>query len=75
MNLGRFIFFTGLGAGVWCAILTYLGWIIGRHGEEVQAVIGTYVHHTLRTYILPGIVILLCAYVLWRRRGRSRVTE
>ena len=75
MNLGRFIFFTALGAGLWCAILTYLGWIIGRHGQEVEAVIGTYVHHTLLTYILPGIAILLGAYVLWRRRGQSRVAE
>ena len=75
MNLGRFIFFTALGAGLWCAILTYLGWIIGRHGEQVEAVIGTYVHHTLLTYILPGVVILLAAYVLWRRRGQSRAAE
>ena len=75
MNLGRFIFFTALGAGLWCAILTYLGWIIGRHGEQVEAVIGTYVHHTLLTYILPGVVILLGAYVLWRRRGQSRAAE
>ena len=75
MNLGRFIFFTALGAGMWCAILTYLGWIIGRHGEDVQAVIGTYVHHTLLTYILPGVVILLGAYVLWRRRGRPGVAS
>ena len=75
MHLGRFIFFTALGAGLWCAILTYLGWIIGRHGEQVEAVIGTYVHHTLLTYILPGVVILLGAYVLWRRRGQSRVAE
>ena len=75
MSLGRFIFFTALGAGLWCAILTYLGWIIGRHGEQVEAVIGTYVHRTLLTYILPGIVILLGAYALWRRRGQSRVAE
>ena len=75
MNLGRFIFFTALGAGLWCAILTYLGWIIGRHGEQVEAVIGTYVHRTLLTYILPGVVILLGAYVLWRRRGQSRAAE
>jgi membrane protein DedA with SNARE-associated domain len=75
MSLGRFIFFTALGAGLWCAILTYLGWIIGRHGEAVEAVIGSYVHHTFLTYILPGVVILLGAYVLWWRRARSRVAE
>ena len=75
MSLGRFIFFTALGAGLWCGILTYLGWIIGRHGEDVEAVIGTYVHHTFLSYVLPGVVILLGAYVLWRRRGRSRMAE
>jgi membrane protein DedA with SNARE-associated domain len=75
MSLGRFIFFTALGAGLWCGILTYLGWIIGRHGEDVEAVIGTYVHHTFLSYVLPGVVILLGVYVLWRRRGRSQVAE
>src|SRR3954463_7405697 len=30
MALGRFILFTALGAGAWCAVLTYLGYIIGR---------------------------------------------
>lgn len=75
MSLSRFIFFTALGAGLWCGILTYLGWIIGRHGEEVEAVIGQYVHHTLVTYILPGILVLLGGYVWWRRRARSRAAE
>jgi membrane protein DedA with SNARE-associated domain len=71
MNLGRFILFTAVGAGVWCAILTYLGWIIGRHGEEVESVIGGYVHHTFVTYVLPAVIILLMVYVWWRRRARS----
>ena len=75
MSLSHFIFFTALGAGLWCGILTYLGWIIGRHGEEVEAVIGQYVHHTLFTYILPGVLVLLAGYVWWRRRVRSRVTK
>jgi membrane protein DedA with SNARE-associated domain len=75
MRLGRFILFTALGAGLWCGILTYLGWIIGRHGEEVEAVIGDYVHHTLVAYVLPAIAILLAAYVLWRRRARAKAVE
>src|ERR1043166_456527 len=33
MALARFVTFTALGAGLWCAILTYLGWLIGRPGE------------------------------------------
>jgi membrane protein DedA with SNARE-associated domain len=75
MSLKRFILFTALGAGVWCAVLTYLGYIIGRHGEQVEAVIGGYVHHALLAYVLPGVVILVGGYVLWRRQGRTKVTE
>lgn len=75
MRLGRFILFTALGAGLWCGILTYLGWIIGRHGEEVEAVIGDYVHHALVAYVLPAIAVLLAAYVLWRRRARAKAVE
>ena len=75
MSLRRFILFTALGAGIWCAVLTYLGYIIGRHGEEVEAVIAGYVHHTLLVYVLPGVAILVAAYVLWRRNGRAKVAE
>jgi membrane protein DedA with SNARE-associated domain len=75
MSLRRFVLFTALGAGVWCAILTYLGYIIGRHGQQVEKVIGNYVHHTFLTYVLPGVVILMGGYVLWRRHGRAKVAE
>jgi membrane protein DedA with SNARE-associated domain len=75
MDLRRFVLFTALGAGVWCAVLTYLGYIIGRHGEEVEAVIGEYVHHTLLVYVLPAVAILTVAYVFWRRNGRAKVAE
>jgi membrane protein DedA with SNARE-associated domain len=68
MRLGRFAGFTALGAAVWCGILTYLGWLIGRHGEEVAAAIGPYVHRTLFQYVLPAAALILVAYVLWRRR-------
>ena len=77
MNLGRFIFFTALGAGLWCAILTYLGWLIGRHGEQVDAAIGTYVHHTLLSYVLPAVALLLGGYVVApaSQRQDRRVTD
>src|SRR5437899_6071812 len=31
MPLPRFVLFTGLGAAVWCTILTPIGWLIGKH--------------------------------------------
>lgn len=71
MSLGRFVAFTAAGAGIWCAVLTYLGWLIGRHGEAVDRAIGPYVHQVFVRYILPGVIILVAGYVLWRRRQRS----
>ncbi len=68
MALGRFVAFTALGAGIWCGILTYLGWLIGRHGGEVEQAIGPYVHRTLVHYVLPATLVLVVAYVWWRRR-------
>ncbi|HEX3233852.1 MAG TPA: DedA family protein [Gemmatimonadales bacterium] len=71
MALSRFALFTSLGAGLWCFILTYLGWLIGRHGEQVEAAIGPYVHRTLVHYVLPGVLLLVAVYVWWWRRRRS----
>jgi membrane protein DedA with SNARE-associated domain len=73
MGLGRFVMFTAVGAGIWCAILTYLGWLIGRHGEAVDRAIGPYVHQVFMNYILPGLVVLVAGYVIWRRRQRRPV--
>jgi membrane protein DedA with SNARE-associated domain len=74
MALSRFALFTSLGAGIWRFILTYLGWLIGRHGEEVEAAIGPYVHHTLLYYVLPGVLLLVAVYAWWWRRRKSAVT-
>lgn len=71
MALRRFVAFTALGAGLWCGILTYLGWLIGRHGGEVERAIGPYVHRTLVLYVLPGTVLLVAAYAWWRRRSST----
>jgi membrane protein DedA with SNARE-associated domain len=73
MALGRFVAFTALGAGLWCGILTYLGWLIGRHGGDVARAIGPYVHRTLLYYVLPAALVIVAVYVWWRRRG-SRTT-
>jgi membrane protein DedA with SNARE-associated domain len=75
MHLGKFIGFTALGAGIWCAVLTYLGWLIGKHGQRVESVIGSYVHHTLLAYILPAVVVLVAVYVVWQRRRTPTVRK
>jgi membrane protein DedA with SNARE-associated domain len=72
MQLGRFAFFTTLGAGIWCAVLAYIGWLLGRHeGALRDAAVNT---HTTRAllYILPALVVILAAYTLWYRRRQGR---
>jgi len=75
MNLGKFVTFTGLGALVWCTILTWIGWFIGRKED----VIITVLNDEARSYagravliLLPVLALIAAAYVWWRRR---RVTQ
>src|SRR5207248_2779848 len=41
MSLNRFVLFTGLGALVWCAILTWIGWFIGSREDVTLEVIAS----------------------------------
>ena len=36
MPLGSFTLFTALGAGVWTAVLTFVGWAIGRSTAHIS---------------------------------------
>lgn len=75
MNMAKFLGFTALGAGIWCAILTYIGWLLGRHGatmaeaaEKAQA----QASQIVVMYILPALVIVIIGYALWYGRRRAR---
>jgi membrane protein DedA with SNARE-associated domain len=68
MNLVRFSAFTAIGAGVWCAVLVYIGWLIGSHEQGFQdAAVKAYTHQAL-LYLLPVVALVLAGYILWRRR-------
>jgi membrane protein DedA with SNARE-associated domain len=76
MNLARFVTFTGLGALVWCAILTWIGWFLGKKED----VIATVLNEQAQSYVGRAVLILLpllagtaVAYAWWyRRRVASR---
>jgi membrane protein DedA with SNARE-associated domain len=71
MRLGRFVAFTGLGAGVWCTVLVYIGWFVGRHEAVlVEGVVRAYSTRAV-LYMLPVLLLLVGGYVAWqRKRGR-----
>jgi membrane protein DedA with SNARE-associated domain len=68
MPLAKFILYTGLGALVWCAILTWIGFFLGQHEATLRSEeIHRYVTWAIIALIpLTGIAIVL--YILRRRR-------
>ena len=72
MSLGRFMAFTAVGAGIWCTVLTMIGWAIGRHeGELREAAVHAYTAQALR-WILVAAVAVVVVYVVWHRRRERR---
>ncbi len=66
MNFLRFNIFTGLGAGIWMAVLLWIGYVCGQQQELIKR----YSH--LATYIaLGGVIVIIVVYVWWN--GRRRV--
>jgi membrane protein DedA with SNARE-associated domain len=74
MNLRRFAFFTSLGAGIWCAILVYIGYLHGRHEEALKEAVVAAAATKAFMYLVPVLAILVTAYVIWHRR-RTRGAE
>lgn len=63
MNHLRFSLYTLLGAGIWCSILTWIGYVIGQNQELVMA----WSHRAL-VWVLVVCCGLVALYVWWHRR-------
>ena len=72
MRLDLFALYTSLGAGIWCVILTYIGYFLGQHEEVLRSdEVHRYVRQTLLVMV-PVLALLALGY-LWRERRRQRV--
>ena len=78
MPLGRFAFFTGLGAGIWTTILALVGYALGKTAEDISYV--DLVHRGKDTinanlpWVIVGAIVCAVAYIavsklVMRRRG------
>jgi len=69
MRLDRFALFTTIGAGIWCAVLTYIGWYLGSRPELVADLDTAIRQRTgLATAITLPILALMVGVYVWRQR-------
>ncbi len=66
MHHWKFSLYTLLGAGIWCTVLTLIGYVIGKE----QALIMRYSHQAVIGVVLFS-GILIAVYVWRQRRGRA----
>lgn len=66
MNMAKFILYTGLGSGIWVAILAVLGYVLGHN----EALILEY-SKRIGLWLLVACAALIAAYVWWHRRRRA----
>lgn len=79
MRIDRFALYTALGAGIWCAVLTYIGWYVGRHSDMVTGVDTLLESPEIRQYtsqvvlwLIPLLILIVVLYTLAQRRRRNR---
>lgn len=71
MSLPEFVTFTGLGALVWCSVLTGIGWWIGKKEDVIRSVLNeqaqTYAARAV-LIMLPVLALITVVYIWWYRR-------
>lgn len=76
MPLPRFVLFTGLGSALWCTILTWIGWFIGKKEDLLLSALDDEARRYAGKAILillPILAVAVAVYIAWqRRRARSR---
>jgi len=70
MPLPKFILYTGVGAAIWCAILTSIGYFLGQHEAALRSEeIHRYVTWAL-LILIPLTLVVIGIYILRRRRPK-----
>ena len=59
MNLKKFIFYTGLGAAIWCTVLAYVGYFVGNNIDIIKENIDYIMY-----FIFPALIFLVIIYMI-----------
>lgn len=69
MNLKKFIFYTGLGAAIWCTVLAYVGYFVGNNIDIIKENIDHIMY-----FIFPVLILLVIIYVVVYKYRNKRET-
>jgi len=68
MNMPKFIFYTGIGAGIWVTILTVLGYFIGQNESLIKQYLKGI---TIATLVL--LAVGLWVYIQWHNKKNMKL--
>jgi membrane protein DedA with SNARE-associated domain len=66
MNLAKFSFFTGLGAGIWVLVLVFVGYFVGAN----EALISQYLK-SATLIALASVVLMIVFYIIRHKRRKE----
>lgn len=67
MNHARFALYTTLGATIWCAVLAWIGYVIGNNQEMIAAMSRQAV-----AWALAACLLLVAGYVYWQKKRNQK---
>ncbi|EAJ6150229.1 MULTISPECIES: DedA family protein [Campylobacter] len=67
MNLKKFMFYTSLGAGIWCLILLVLGYILGKNEDLIKE----YLHFVIIACIVFAAMIVAIYIYIQKRKNHA----
>lgn len=72
MNMGRFLFFTGLGSGMWVTILAYIGYFVGQNQELVKKYSRDW---TLGVLVFAAVLMAVYMWIHKRRQKQKAASS
>lgn len=69
MRLAVFSAYTAAGAGIWCAVLTYIGWVVGKNSEIFLSSEVNRLTKNALLVILPVLLVVVAVYVYRHRKA------